>query len=275
MSTGEPQRISPQGRSGFAAANGLRHHYLEYGSKGPPVVVVPGITSPAITWEFVSKQLAADYRVYTIDVRGRGLSDRAEDGGYRLPDYAADVAGLIEAIGLDRPIVLGHSMGARIAAALGALYPSSHGPLIAVDPPLAGPGRDPYPFPLQIYVDQLHEAYAGATADDMRRYFPTWSDRELQIRAEWLPTCDETAVVETYENFHTEDFFDYWPRVAPPVLFMYGLDSPVVPASALEEVRSTNPSAEVVGIAAAGHMIPWDNLVDFVDGVHAFVRREG
>jgi N-formylmaleamate deformylase len=107
----------------------------------------------------------------------------------------------------------------------------------------------------------------------MRRYFPTWSERELQIRAEWLPTCDETAVVETYENFHAEDFFAYWTDVRPPVLFLYGLDSPVVPRAAIEEVQASNRSAEVIGIAAAGHMIPWDNLDDFVESVHAFVRR--
>jgi N-formylmaleamate deformylase len=247
----------------------LRHHYLEYGSDGPALVVVPGITSPAITWEFISERLASDFHVYTLDVRGRGLSDRARPGAYGLPDYAADVAGLISSIGLERPAVLGHSMGARIAAALGALHPGSHGPLVLVDPPLTGPGRDPYPFPLQIYVDQLHEAYAGANADDMRRYFPSWSHRELQIRAEWLPTCDETAVVETYENFHAEDFFGYWRSVQPPVLFVYGLESPVVPSGALEEVRAANPAAELTGIPGAGHMIPWDNLEEFIAAVRA------
>jgi N-formylmaleamate deformylase len=272
MSTGTPQRIAPQGRSGHAEANGLRHHYLEYGSEEPTILVVPGITSPAITWEFVSQRLAADYRVCTIDVRGRGLSDRARPGAYGLRDYAADVAGLIAALGLERPVVLGHSMGARIVSALSALHPGAAGPLLVVDPPLTGPGRDPYPFPLQIYVDQLHEAYAGASADDMRRYFPSWSHRELQIRAEWLPTCDETAVVETYENFHTEDFFGYWTQVRPPVLFMYGLESPVVPGTALEEVQAANPVAEVVGIAGAGHMIPWDNLEEFLGAVRAFVK---
>jgi N-formylmaleamate deformylase len=273
MSADSPERIAPRGTSGYADANGLRHHYLEYGDAGPAVVVVPGITSPAITWEFVSERLADGFRVYTLDVRGRGESARAQAGAYRLPDYAADVAGIIESLGLERPVVLGHSMGARIVSALGALHPATHGPLVVVDPPLTGPGRDPYPFPLQIYVDQLHEAYAGASADDMRRYFPTWSEWELQIRAEWLPTCDETAVVESYENFHTEDFFGYWRNVRPPVLFLYGLDSPVVPGAAIEDVQASNPAAEVLGITAAGHMIPWDNLDEFVESVHAFVRR--
>jgi N-formylmaleamate deformylase len=255
------------------AVGDLRIHYLEYGEPGPAVVVVPGITSPAITWEFVSLELARDRRVVTMDVRGRGLSDRAPVGAYRLSDYADDVAGLVEALGLERPAVLGHSMGARIAAAFAAAKPDAAGPSIVVDPPLSGPGRDPYPFPLSVYVESLQEAIAGASAEDMRRYFPTWSDEQLRLRAEWLATCDETAVVESYRNFHEEDFFEAWPVVPAPALFVYGLESPVVPESALAEVRSANPGAEVVGIPKAGHMIPWDNLPAFLEAVRRFLER--
>jgi N-formylmaleamate deformylase len=262
--------IQARGESGYVSANGIRIHYLAYGQGDVNLVIVPGITSPAITWEFVSEELARDYRVYTMDVRGRGLSDKPSFG-YLLPDYASDTAGLIEALGLDPPVVLGHSMGARIAAALGALHPNAAGPLIVVDPPLTGPGREPYPFPLDVYVDALHEAQAGATADDMRAYFPTWTDEQLQVRAEWLATCDETAVVDTYENFAREDFFGYWKRLRPPLLFLYGEESPVVPRSGVEEIGATNPAAEIVDVPSAGHMIPWDNLPGFLGEVRRFV----
>ena len=264
-------RTEPRGAGAFVEANGMRLHYLDYGGDGPEVVIVPGITSPAITWEFVAEELAGDFHVITMDVRGRGLSDRAGAGGYGLPDYAADLAGFIGELGLERPAVLGHSMGARIAVAFSALSSESHGSLIVVDPPITGPGRDPYPFPLEPYVESLHEAQKGATAEDMRRYFPSWTDEQLRIRADWLATCDETAVVETYRNFHLEDFFEYWRRAQPPLLFLYGLDSPVVPASVLGEITAANAEADVVGVPAAGHMIPWDNLAVFVDEVRRFL----
>ena len=55
-------------------ANGIRQHYLRYGGQGPVVILIPGITSPAITWGFVAERLAEKYDTYVLDVRGRGLS---------------------------------------------------------------------------------------------------------------------------------------------------------------------------------------------------------
>jgi N-formylmaleamate deformylase len=263
-------RIEPVGRPGSAELDGLTLHYLEYGSDGPPLVLVPGITSPAISWEFVALPLSSRFRVFVIDVRGRGLSDRPASSEYTLREYAGDLAGFVDAVGLDRPYALGHSMGARIVAAAAALFEGALGPLIVVDPPLSGLGRDPYPFPLEVYVNALHEAQAGATADDMRRYYPTWPERELQIRADWLATCDERAVVETYCNFHIEDFFDYWPRVPAPVHFLRGADSPAVTDAALVEIAATNPAASIGSVPRAGHMVPFENLDGFVQAVVAF-----
>jgi N-formylmaleamate deformylase len=263
-------RRDARGTSGYVDANGVRLHYLQYGAGGPTVVVLPGITSPAITWEFVAEQLAGDARVLVLDIRGRGLSDAPPDG-YALTDYAADAAGLIAALGLDRPIVLGHSMGARVAMALGALYPEAVGPLIIVDPPLTGPGRAQYPTPLESFREQLRQAYDGTTAQEVLRFFPRWSEQEAQLRAQWLPSCAEHAVVQTWQHFDTEDVFGYWRALPAPLLFVYGEDSPVIPPEGLAELKAANPAAQTVGIPDAGHMIPWENLADFVTAVRDFV----
>jgi N-formylmaleamate deformylase len=261
-----------KGTSRYVTRDGVRLHQLEYGPAGPAIVVVPGITSPAITWEFIAEELARDRRVVLLDVRGRGLSDKPQSG-FELPDYAQDVAAVVEQLTLDRPAVLGHSMGARIAAAFGVLHPDLAGPIILVDPPLTGPGRAEYPTPLEAFVEQLEKARAGATAEDMRPYFPTWDEDQLALRAEWLPTCDETAVRETWLNFHREDIFGYLHRLDGPVLFMFGTESPVVTADGVAEVRETNPRLDFVGVAGSGHMIPWDNLDDFLTETRSFLSR--
>ena len=272
METGGPRGpTDAQGASRFIESGDVRLHVLEYAPDNPvDVVVVPGITSPAITWEFVARELARDWHVHTLDLRGRGRSDTPPQG-YRLPDYAEDLAAVVRSLGLKRPVILGHSLGARIASAFAVRHGDLRGPLIVADPPLSGPGRDPYPTPLESFLDSIAKAKAGATAADMRPYFPTWSDEQLELRARWLPTCDEHAVAESWRGFHDEDFFDSWPLVEPPVLFVYGGESPVVTERRVQEVAGANPRAQIARVEGAGHMIPWENLPGFLAEVRRFV----
>lgn len=91
-------------------ANGIRQHLIHYPGPGPQMLLIPGITSPAITWGFVAERLAARFDVHVLDVRGRGLS-AAGDLDYTLDAMADDAIAVVAAAGLHRPVVLGHSMG--------------------------------------------------------------------------------------------------------------------------------------------------------------------
>jgi N-formylmaleamate deformylase len=258
------------GRARYVDANGVRLHFLEYGDDSmPPLVILPGITSPAITWDFVVPALG-DFHVFTMDVRGRGLSDRGKR--YETEVLARDLAESIEALGLARPAVLGHSAGARTAVTFGVLHPELRGPIVVADPPLSGPGRPPYPTPIEAFVQSIRLAQEGATADDMRPFFPTWTDEQLTLRAEWLATCDEHAVTETYRLFHEEDFFEYWPKLEPPTLFVWAGAGPVVGEAGAAEVAAANPNATVVELPGSGHMLPWDDLDGFVGIVRPFLE---
>jgi N-formylmaleamate deformylase len=256
------------------SVNGLRHHVLQYGEPGArDMLLLPGITSPAVTADFLAVRFAdLGYRVTVPDVRGRGDSDRAAPGQYRLADYADDAAGLVAALGLLDPVVVGHSMGARIAAAYAVLHAPEHrGLILLVDPPTSGPGRGPYPTSRAAFLQQLGEAQAGTDADAVRRFYPTWPQRELQLRADVLATCDETAVLETHEGFETEDFFDLWSRLTKPAVLIRGGDSPVVPLSAVADLRRARPDIEIVTVPGAGHMVPWDALEGFLAAVRPYL----
>lgn len=265
-------RFEPRGRSVTVTANGIRLHVLVYGEGTPTVLVLPGITSPAITWEFIAEPLSEQHTIAVLDLRGRGLSDQPASG-YGLPDYADDAAGVIEAMDLDRPIVLGHSLGARAAIVFGDRHPDLARALVVVDAPLTGPGQRPFTSPVDPYVDALRKAKAGAMADDMREYFPTWPERELAIRADWLGTCREEAIVESYENLAIEDVMDPWAALKLPTLFVYGTDSLMVTADDVRQLAETNPRAELAGVEGAGHMVPWDELDAFLAAVRPFLAR--
>ncbi|WP_405754608.1 alpha/beta hydrolase [Streptomyces sp. NBC_01411] len=246
-------------RSRWAHHGGLRLHALDYGGDGVPVLILPGITSPAVTMDFVARALTGPVRPVVLDVRGRGLSDDGDS--YALDDYAADAEAVIEQLGLDHPLLLGHSMGARIATVVAVRARVPLRGTVIVDPPMSGPGRGPYPTPLTAFANQLQEARRGTDADEVARSWPSWPRREQELRARWLSSCGDVAITATHEGFESEDFFDWWPRIGAntPTTLMYGADSPVVTAEGAAEAASSLPAARLIRVPDAGHMVFWDN----------------
>ncbi len=243
--------------SRWVRSGAARLHVLDYGGPGVPVVILPGITSPAVTMDFVARELTDLVRPLVIDVRGRGLSDGG--GRYTLEEYAEDTEAVIEGLGLERPVLFGHSMGARIAAVTAVRGKVPLGGTVLADPPMSGPGRGLYPTSLDAFLGQLAQAVRGTDADEVAASWPRWPRREQELRARWLSSCEREAIVATHRGFETEDFFDWWPSVPGPVALLYGADSPVVTAAGAAEAAAALPSAAFTEIPDAGHMIFWDN----------------
>ncbi|MCA7083695.1 alpha/beta hydrolase [Cupriavidus cauae] len=254
---------------GNVLANGIRQHYLRYGGPGEgrdardPVIVVPGITSPAITWGFVGERFGRQFDTYVLDVRGRGLSEAGDALDYSLDAQAADVIAFAEALGLQRYSVVGHSMGARIGLRAARARPAGLVRLAMIDPPVSGPGRRPYPSQLPWYVDSIRLARRGIDAEGMRAFCPTWTEAQLRLRAEWLHTCDERAVVASFDGFHQDDVHADMPHVAVPALLMVAGRGDVIRPEDVEEIRGLMPQLQVARVPDAGHMIPWDDEAGF------------
>ncbi|MBB6350560.1 N-formylmaleamate deformylase [Nonomuraea muscovyensis] len=257
-------------RSRWVRSGPLRLHVLDYGGDGVPVLVLPGITSPAIAMDFVARELTDLVRPVVLDVRGRGLSD---DGpSYTLEDYAADTEAVVTELGLDGAVLLGHSMGARIAGLTAARGRVALGGTVLVDPPMSGPGRGPYPTTLEAFRGQLGQARRGTDADEVAASWPRWPRREQELRARWLASCGDVAVAETHRGFESEDFFTFWPSVPAPTVLVYGADSPVVTAEGVTEAAAANPGARLLEVPAAGHMVFWDNPEAALEAVRAVLR---
>ncbi|MFP5022545.1 alpha/beta fold hydrolase [Pseudonocardia phyllosphaerae] len=240
-------------------------HLLDYGpADAVPVLILPGITSPAITMDFLARRLTDLVRPLVLDVRGRGLSDNAPTDaagplrGYDLGAYADDVDAVTAGLDLDRPILFGHSMGARIAAVAAARGTHPLRGTVLVDPPMSGPGRGPYPTPLAAFLGQLDQARRGTDADEVAASWPLWPRREQSLRARWLGSCSRTAIVATHAGFESEDFFATWPGVPSPTVLLRGGDSPVVTAADAAEAARARPDAQIVDVPDAGHMVFWD-----------------
>lgn len=126
-------------RDEYIIAGDLTFHYVQWGAHGPPLIFVHGITANAYCFQAFADALSSDYRVYTYDLRGRGDSDKPEVG-YSIPIHADDLAEIIDALELDRPVVLGHSLGAFIALQFAVKYPEKLSKLVLID----GGGRLPW-----------------------------------------------------------------------------------------------------------------------------------
>jgi pimeloyl-ACP methyl ester carboxylesterase len=119
---------------GDVIANGIKIHYYRTGGDKPPFVLAHGFSDSGLCWTRVARVLAESYDLIMADARGHGLSD-APEGGYTSQEHAADLAGLIEALGLDRPTLMGHSMGASTVAATAVCYPELAACAVLEDPP--------------------------------------------------------------------------------------------------------------------------------------------
>ena len=135
----------PDGWSdGYAYANGIRlHYYRAAPAPGkPPMVMVHGVTDIGLSWTTLTLKLQDSYDVYMLDARGHGLSDpfTPSDDGNTL---VKDVVAFVQTMKLEKPILMGHSMGAATVMRLGAEYPDLAKAIIMLDPGLGAGGPRP------------------------------------------------------------------------------------------------------------------------------------
>lgn len=252
---------------GNVQANGIRQHYLRYGGKAhsnkPALILIPGITSPAITWGFVAERLGQHFDTYVLDARGRGLSSTGPELDYSVDTCADDISAFAAAMNLDAYHLVGHSMGARFIARSAVRQPKGLQKLVLIDPPVSGPGRREYPSKLPWYVDSIRQAQLGMDAEAMRAFCATWTDEQLQLRAEWLHTCYEPAIVRAFNDFHEVDFHQDLPKLPVPALLIVAGRGGVILAEDEAEILELQPGMRIAHVANAGHMIPWDDLEGF------------
>ena len=125
---------SVPGNGRFVEVNGERFHYVDEG-KGPPLVMIHGLmgSSRNLTYA-LSGQLREQFRVITLDRPGSGYSTRHKRTAADLPAQARQVAAFLHTLGLDKPLVLGHSLGGAIALALALDHPDAVSGLVLVAP---------------------------------------------------------------------------------------------------------------------------------------------
>ncbi|MFJ4955607.1 alpha/beta fold hydrolase [Streptomyces sp. NPDC088739] len=218
--------------------DGVRLAHRVSGPEGaPPVVPVHGRGENATTWDRIAAELAADRRVYAVDLRGHGLSDRP--GGYGFDAFRDELGGFLKALGLICATVVAHSMGAGAACLLAAREPGLIGGLVLEEPPVFLPLDPPRPPAVRP---------AGALG----------FDREI------VPATD------TQLNDPEPSWCEGLSAITADTLVVAGGPAGHVPQDQLSRLAGSVPGARLLTIAA-GHLVHTERPEEFL----AALRESG
>ena len=275
-------RVKPQDKT--VTANGLRLHYLDWGTVGKPnMVLLHGLRGHAHAWDDVSAAMCRDFHVLAIDQRGRGDSDWAPGGDYRTDAYVADLAAFCEALGIDSFLLVGHSMGGRNSMAFTARYPEKVQKLIIVD---VGPVIDPKGAErINREVSGVPEEFDSfdAVVEYMGKQNRFASDsvlrRRLQYATKELPNGKfgwryDLAIRQQRREGTVAPAADLWPALAKitcPTLIVRGTDTDLLSSEVAHQMVETLDQGKLVEVPRSGHMVFEDNPEDFISQLTSFL----
>ena len=285
--------IPPHWSEGDVTANGIRHHYYRTGSAGgeqPTLVLLHGFQESGLSWLRTARALERDYDAIMLDARGHGRSDGVATG-YSPELLAGDAAGAIRALALDRPILLGHSMGATTAALVAAAHPDLVRAVILEDPAWEAPPRA-----------------AIAASEEYRAWLASWiawleglraqSHEERLVSAlaqlppgapvgpeeDYVPWVDACAHIDLDLIRRGVDLWsipvtpvrELLPRLACPALVMRA-SSPFPVPGAPREFRAEDspwPNVRIVRCENTGHLIRREAFDRYIETVTAFLGEQ-
>ena len=257
---------------GICEANGINVHYLRTGGGKPPVVLLHGLTLNGACWTPLVRALEKDYDVVMPDARGHGNSG-VPDHGYLYDDLAADVEGLIDALGLVTPVLLDHSMGGMTAAVVASRNSKRLRGLVLADPTFLTPQRQ-------------HEVYKSDVADQHRRIL-NQSRHDLLAEMQDRHSRRSREVIELFVQARFQTSIRAFEVLTPPnpdyIQLINTLDVPsllvigdvglVVTPEMATRLARLNRCLKVVQIEEAGHGVPYDQPERFSAIVQTFLQE--
>ncbi len=266
---------------GDVATNGLNIHYYRTADaprSRPTLVLLHGITDSGLCWPRVVKALAGEYDLVLPDARGHGLSDKPKTG-YAPDDHAADVAGLIEALGLDRPVVIGHSMGGLVASLVAAHYPGLVRAAVLEDPSWRSDERLGGATERAAAMDQWRSTITERQAMTPEQVIATRQAEQPRWEEEEFP---DWSVAKTQVSPDVVEFIlaiPPWQEVAralqcPTLLITADVkQDAIVTQAQAAEAQALNPLIEVAYVPDAGHNIRREDFAAYMTALRAFLTE--
>jgi pimeloyl-ACP methyl ester carboxylesterase len=244
----------------FITVNGLRLHYLDWGNPSkPPFIMLHGIARHAHTFDHIAVDLARDYHVIALDMRGHGDSAWSPEGAYLVQDYVKDLEGVVAQLHLTRITLLGNSTGGRVVQVFGGRHPDLVARVVVED---VGPER-PQEIASGFARRVTEEANGWASEDELvaqlvkqnvrtaepllRTYAHFGVKRRNDGRFVWKR--DPNLV----NGFVVTELWQDVSRITAPTIYVIGGASTIVPAETQERLKKTLPRCQIVTMAGLGH----------------------
>ena len=266
----------------FITVNGLRIHYLEWGSTDrQPLIMLHGIGRVAHTFDHIAPHFSAQYHVMAVDMRGHGDSDWDPKGAYLVEDYVKDIEGLAQQLRLRNIVIWGNSTGGRVAQVFAGLHPDLVAAVISED---VGPER-PREIADGMTSRLKREDEQGWASEDelfaqqkngnprtgeeiLRAYVHYGSKRRSDGRIIWKR---DPAIGN---GFIPTELWRFVREIKAPIIYILGGRSTIVPAATQQELRKTLPQAQIVTIPGAGHYPSEESTAEFLAVVDKFLARK-
>ncbi len=250
---------------------------------GAPIIIVHGLSYFSYDWADAASQMANGREVVAIDMRGFGESDWSAARDYKLETLSNDLVAVLDALGWDKAVLMGHSFGGRVALATAGWKPERAAAIVLVDfaPDIAAPGRrytaqriggQPDFF---ASVDEAmtydHDDPQDATRRARWEAFLKKTDKGYALKRDLSFRDNFKRALETGQSTPVPAFL--WPMIADlkaPLLVLRGSESNMFEAATLDKVRETNPRARALEIAGS-HDLAGDNPDGLAQTVNAFL----
>ncbi|MFL2935287.1 MAG: alpha/beta fold hydrolase [Myxococcota bacterium] len=276
-------------------AGGLTLNLLEWSEEGVPMILIHGFSNEARIWDDFVPGVADHYRVLALDQRGHGESDWHPDAAYDYDDFVADLEAVVDGLGIDRCVIVGHSLGGRVAMLYAGRHPEKLAGLVIVDsaPELDRRGttrismdtaehKDPTFGSVAEYERTLAHAYPAATAASLKR-MAQYGVRKTEdgryalrmdtaFRGSVAGAQADAAAIEARHEAYREEMWTALEKISCPTLVVRGAASDVVSADVADRmVDESLEKGQLAVIPQAGHSVMTDNPEGFNDAVESFV----
>jgi pimeloyl-ACP methyl ester carboxylesterase len=264
---------------GKVHANGITIHYHRTGGKNKPsLLLLHGITDNGLCWSRVARDLEGSYDVIMTDARGHGRSDDIATG-YSLTLLADDAAGVIQALGLEKPFLFGHSMGAMTAAKVAATYPDLVCAIILEDPPLeASPPEATNADP---QAQQAWRSIFDTTLPREERIARAFAMNPIWVEEEIIPWADSKAefrpdVMTSAAGLFETPWREIISRITCPILLITGdaERGAMVRSEVAQEASHLWHHGKLIHINGAGHNIHRDRYDKTMTAVRTFLESQ-